>query len=95
MEENTIIEEGMETATKELGNQLEDVITSVPDVVETTSEGELPVIPILIGSGIVGAIIFGATKLYKKLKKKYIVSGETKDEPVDVEAEEVDEEEEK
>lgn len=103
MEENTIIEEGMdvvETATEGLGNPELDVLDDLPTIVEESGNGDIPVLPVAIGVAVGGAIVLGVKKLYKMIKTrkeaKYLTPEPKADEVEDMEEtkdEDVNEEE--
>ena len=97
MEENTIIEKGIEKTTEELVNPATDVLNDLPAIVEESGNGGIQVLPLAIGIGIGGAIVLGVKKLYKMVKArkeaKYLIP-EPFDDEVKEETEENDDEEE-
>ena len=95
MEENTIIEEGIETTTEELSNPALDTINDLPTIVEESGNGDIQVLPLAIGIGIGGAIVLGVRKIYKmsKEKKSKYATPDKEDKAVEDAEPEVDEEE--
>ena len=70
MEENTIIEEGIDTVFDEVGKSVEDTLTELPTIVEETGNGDIQVLPVAIGVAVGGVIVLGVKKLYKMIKAK-------------------------
>ena len=71
MEENKIIEEGIETVTDGFENQVTDVtFDNLPTLVEESGNGDIQVLPLAIGIGIGGALVLGVKKIYKIIKAR-------------------------
>lgn len=93
MEENTIIEEGIDKVFDEVGNPVGDTLTDLPTIVEESGNGDIQILPLAIGVAIGGAIILGVKKLWKMAKTKRYLTPCQVDKPME-ETEDIDEEEE-